>query len=277
MARYSRRYAKRSYSNRDYGHERALQHIEDARRLSHELGGTDEDVKRYFFSLPSSELASILTEYGRRYGSQAQEYASNTMYKWRTGQTKMSGIVAERLFNLLPPRMPLSEKYKLTEGLWRHFGPSSKRVMRVGLDADLEQVVQLARQHIDEVVTQYRIPEQIERRFNWLSAGDVGVKQELLNHVRSMERTMVVEATRVQMPVLLEHIKGQYGGRTSRLAQVLKVGKHELELLVDKSASGVRIEEPTYRVVSNGSTSYGGGIWVVAIVVALIIFASLMH
>ncbi|MES0039644.1 hypothetical protein NKJ74_31180 [Mesorhizobium sp. M0046] len=188
MAKYSRRNSSRSYSGRDYGRERALQHIEDARRLSFELGGTDEDVKRYFFSLSSSELSKILAEYGRQYGAQAQDYASNTMYKWRTGQTKMSGTVAERLFNLLPPRMPLSEKYKLTEGLWKHFGPSSKRVMRVGHDADLEQVILMARQHIEEVVTHYQIPEQIERRFNWLSSGDVGVKQELLNHVRSMER-----------------------------------------------------------------------------------------
>ncbi|WP_156389091.1 hypothetical protein [Mesorhizobium sp. Root695] len=189
----------------------------------------------------------------------------------------MSGTVAERLFNLLPPTMPLSEKYRLTEGLWRHYGPSSRRVMRVGLDANLEQVLELARQHIDEVVTQYRIPEQIERRFNWLSSGDVGVKQELLNHVRSMERTMVVEAARAQMPVLLEHIKGQYGGRTSRLAQVLKVGKHELELLIDKSASGVRIEEATYRVASSPSASGGGGGLALMIIVGIVVLFWLLH
>lgn len=275
MPRYDRRYAKRTYG-RDYGRERALQHIEDAKRLSHELGGTDEDVKRYFFSLPGSELTIILAEYGRRYGSQAREYASDTMHKWRTGQTKMSGTVAERLFNLLPPRMPLSEKYKLTEGLWHHFGPSSKRVMRVGLDADLEQVIELARRHIDEVVTQYRIPEQIERRFNWLAAGDVGVKQELLNHLRSMERTMVVEAARAQMPVLLEHIKGQHGGRTSRLAQVVKVGKHELELLIDKTVSGVRLEAPGYRTPS-AANSGGGGKLALIVIAGLVLLFYLLH
>ena len=37
--------------------------------------------------------------------------------KWRTGRVQMSGMVAERLFNLLPPRMPLGVKYKLVEGL----------------------------------------------------------------------------------------------------------------------------------------------------------------
>ncbi|TGQ88814.1 hypothetical protein EN851_25045 [Mesorhizobium sp. M8A.F.Ca.ET.208.01.1.1] len=187
----------------------------------------------------------------------------------------MSGTVAERLFNLLPPRMPLTEKYKLTEGLWHHFGPSSKRIMRVGLDADLEQVVELARRHIDEVVTQYRIPEQIERRFNWLAAGDVGVKQELLNHLRSTERAMVVEAARIQMPVLLEHIKGQHGGRTSRLAQVVKVGKHELELLIDKSVSGVRLEAPGYRTPSVNSG--GGGKLALITIAGLVVLFWLLH
>ena len=154
----SRRYG---YS-RDIGHERARQHIEDARRLTAELGGTDQDVKAYFFGLAPGELSLILVEYGRRHGSAAEEYARNTMQRWQTGATQMSGTVAERLFSLLPPRMPLTAKYRLTENLWQHVGPSSKRTMRIGLDVELEQIVDLARAQIEEIVTRYRIPEQLE-------------------------------------------------------------------------------------------------------------------
>lgn len=60
--RYSRRYHGRHV---DIGHERARQHIEDARRLSAELGGTDKDVKEYFFSLPPHSLRLILDAYER--------------------------------------------------------------------------------------------------------------------------------------------------------------------------------------------------------------------
>ena len=83
----------------------------------------------------------------------------------------MSGLVASRLYSLLPPRMPLEAKYKLTEVLWRHVGPSSKKTLRVGSDASIDAIVEIASKHIDEVVTEYKIPDKLERRFEWLSSG----------------------------------------------------------------------------------------------------------
>ena len=49
------------YSSRSAGLERALQHIEEAKQLTRELGGTDKDVKEYFFSLPTNELKASWT------------------------------------------------------------------------------------------------------------------------------------------------------------------------------------------------------------------------
>ena len=121
MARYpskSRRRYQSSYGSRSVGHERALQHIKEAEQLSQELGGTDKDVKAYFFSLPTHQLRTILDAYEAKYGRKPREYAEVTLPKWRSGRVKMSGMNASRLFNLLPPRMPLPEKYKLTENLW---------------------------------------------------------------------------------------------------------------------------------------------------------------
>ena len=167
----------------------------------------------------------------------------------------MSGLVAKRLFSLLPPLMPPKEKYKLTEKLWQHVGPSSRKVLRIGLDAQVEDMVEAVRQYIDRVVTHYIIPETLERRFRWLSAGDVQVKQNMLNYLRKMEKELVVNGVRKQLPVMLRHLHTDEGRYTHRLAQVLKVGKHELELLLDKSASGVRLEDPAPRIVERGSES----------------------
>jgi hypothetical protein len=44
------------YKRYTIGHKKALQHIHEAEELSQQLGGTDEDVKKYFFSLPPKEL-----------------------------------------------------------------------------------------------------------------------------------------------------------------------------------------------------------------------------
>lgn len=240
--------------------ERALQHIEDAKRLTAELGGTDKDVKEYFFSLPPHQLTHVLDQYERQHGRSARQYAEATMPDWRSGRVHMSGTVAERLFSLLPPRMPLATKYKLTENLWKHVGPRSKKRLRVGVTADLELALDAVRTHINEVVVAYKVPENLERRFNWLSAGDVGVKQELLNHVRQMEKSLVVEGARVQLPVLMEHLQTSAGTYTHRATQTLIVGKHELEILLDKAFEGVALEEWS-PLRSFGASGRGGAFW----------------
>ena len=265
-----------SQYSRDTGLERALQHIEEAKQLSRELGGSDQEVKGYFFSLPSERLHVILNEYERQYGALAREYAEETLPKWRSGRVHMSGMVATRLFKLLPPRMPPAEKYKLTENLWRHVGPSSRKTLRVGLNAEIEDIVASVRSHIEGVVVSYNIPETLERRFEWLSAGDVHVKQDLLNHLRQMEKSLVVGGAREQLPVMLSHLRREEGHYTHRLAQVLKIGKHELEILMDKTASGVRLEEPS--AISTGasvtdSTDTGSGwLWWLVIGGAILFF-----
>lgn len=225
------------------GYEYARKHIEDAERLSRELGGTDRDVKSYFFALSPHELDAILIAYGKQFGDMSEQYARETMPRWKSGKVKMSGTVAERLFKLLPPRMPIGEKYKLTEGLWTHFGPSSKKRLRIGLATGLNEVIAEIDKHINQVVTSHKIPKAMEARFHWLSDGDVEVKQRLLNHLRGLERKLVSDGARLQLPVMVEHLKSNVGDLTHRMAQTLKVGKHELELLIDRDFEGVALEE----------------------------------
>jgi len=254
----------RYYNREDRGREIARQHVLEAEQLSRELGGTDQDVKSYFFSLPARELQIILDLYEHHYGSQARMYANATIANWRSGRRRMSGQTATRLFRLLPPVMPLQKKYELITNLWDHCGPSSKKILRVGLDADVDEILSHVRQHIEGVVVHYRIPDNLEKRFEWLSAGDSRVKQDLLGHLRQREKSLVIEGARLQLPVMLTHLRGEQGINTHRLAQVLKVGRHELEMTLDKDFSGVTlIDPPTRSSPSYGpSTSSGATNWV---------------
>jgi hypothetical protein len=275
----ARRYYRRSYRSRDkISHEYARQHIEDYYRLVRELGGSVEDVKQYLFSLPPQKLREIFDAYEAKHGTQKRNYLQSTIEQWRTGKRRMSGTVAERLFALLPSRMPPAIKYQLIENLWDHVGPKSKRTLRVGLDANLEQTLDAIRSHIEEVVTHFRIPEELERRFNWLAAGASHAKQDLLNYLRSKEKTLVIEGARIQLPVLLDHLRGDAGQYTHRVAQVLKMGNHELELLIDKNASGVAVVEPyaarPSSVVSQ-PTNFKWLWWAAAAIVILYLFAHL--
>ncbi|WP_430415295.1 hypothetical protein [Parasphingorhabdus sp.] len=261
---------RRSYGgSRSVGLERALQHIEDAKNLTRELGGTDADVKQYFFNLPKNQLNGVFDAYEQAFGAEPRQYAEKTLPAWRSGRVKMSGTVAERLFRLLPPRMPLREKYRLTENLWEHFGPKSKKRLRLGLNVDPAEVVRIVKSHLDDVVISYKIPQQMENRFNWLSGGDVSVKQELLNHMKTQERQLVAEGVKLQLPLMIQHLQADEENLTTRMAQTLKVGKHEVELLVDRNAEGANLEEwmpsLTKKNINAASSDSNWGTWIVVL------------
>lgn len=248
------------------GFEKALEHIQEAEKLTRELGGTDQDVKNYFFSLPSIELKKILNKYELAHGSAAREYAEKTFPSWKSGKVHMSGMVAERLFNLLPPVMPIEAKFQLTESLWKHVGPSSNKKFSVGVDVNLGDISNRVKSHLEEVVTHYQIPSSMEARFNWLSQGDVAVKQQLLNHFRQQEKALLSEALRTQLPVLIDHLNSEKGSLTTHAAQVLKVGKHEVQVVVTDGVNGVSETAP---VRIQESSDYSWIWWVVGIIFVL--------
>ena len=232
MSEYGAR-TRRSRSRQQWDEERREQHVLEAREFTEEMGGTDQEVKQYFFGLDSRQLRDVLQAYGDRYGWKAQEYAEVTFHAWRSGRTRMSGMVAKRLFEMLPPRMPVADKLKLAERLWRHKGPRSRRTIVVGPRDDIHAVIRRIAAHVERTVIEHRIPSDLERRFNWLSDGDVDVKQMLLNHVEQMEKRLIVEGARRQLPVMLKHMQADGGRNIQRLAQVLKIGNHEIEIKVE--------------------------------------------
>ncbi len=266
----ARRYG---YNSRNYGYERAMQHIREAEELSMELGGTDEDVKQYFFSLSGQDLKSILDAYEAQNGYDAREYAEKTMWKWQSGRVKMSGLVAGRLFGLLPPRMPFQVKYNLVSTLWEKYSPRSIKRIRIGPDAQVQEIASAVESHLLEAVVHYKIPDPLERRFHWLSSGDVDVQQQLLNHFLDIERSLIVKGTRERLPVLLKHLR-QHGAITQRLSHKIKIGEHQLELYFDPKASGLQFEDPTaIRLSKHSDRDVGCMIMTIIIFVIIIIIA----
>ena len=215
------------------GQEAARRHIREAEDFSRELGGTDKDVKEYFFALSPSEIDAVLSVYGQQYGSQKESYARETYGSWKTGKRRMSGLVAKRLFNLLPPRMPLDKKYELAENIWRHFGPSSRTSFMVGTSADIKEISRVLTQKLDDAVSTYELPENILKRFDWLSAGDVRLKEKLLNHFRQEEKKLCVDRVKAEMP-LLQRQMAQHSDVTALAKSVIQIDKHEISIWVDK-------------------------------------------
>lgn len=269
---YHRRRKKRYANYDDIGRQRALEHIREAEELSRELGGTDKDVKEYFFSLSSDELKRVFDDYGNRYGRVKQEYAEETFQKWKSGRVQMSGLVAGRLFNLLPPRMPLREKYALVENLWQEYCPKSNKILLIGSDANDKEIIDTIRSHLLDVVVNYDIPEPIQRRFKWLSGGDVNVEQQLLNHLLQKEKDLIVHSMNHRVPVLLKHLR-EHGSIIHKLQQQIEISKHRLDLQFDSKIIGIKLIERTsfYSSQSPGSTRNWGCICFIIVVILIIL------
>ena len=258
------------YGISDAGREAARRHIEEARQFSSEMGGTDADVNAYFFSLAGAELDVILTAYGRRYGASKEAYARRVLPYWHRGTRAMSGLVAKRLFDFLPSRMPLKKKFELAENLWRHFGPKSNHSYVVGPKASVGAVADQVATRLDEVVTSYRVPANIRSRFKWLSAGDVRVQEQLLNHFRQMAKVVAIEKVNLELPVLQRQVN-DHGAVTRRAKSVVQVHKHEIELWVDGSLED-QIREGQPAIERNLAPSGFGWIWwVIGIALLLIL------
>jgi hypothetical protein len=265
MGRYRRHYRSRY---RDLGIERAMQHIREAEELSRELGGTDADVKEYFFSLPPCELAPILDAYEKKYGREARRYAEETIPAWRLGRRKMSGQNASRLFHLLPRFMPLERKYSLIESLWTKFAPRSEYSVSFGHNADAHSIKEIVGKHLNATVNEHSIPGYLQRRFEWLADGDSVVKQQLLNHILMCDRQQAIEISAAIVNLILPH--AQNGTAIQSFRRDLKIGGHTVHVFLDPRATEVKLTPGGPRFIGPPNYSWVGGLVFVAVIIGLI-------
>jgi hypothetical protein len=193
-------------------------------------------VKAYFFSLPTDKLHSVLEEYESEYGAKASDYAKYALPRWRTGQTKMSGMVASRLFRLLPRHMPTDAKLSLVKTLWRKYRPTSKKVLLVGTPASEEQVRDCVEQHLKDTVQEYRVPAPLRNRFEWLADGDVQAYERLLHHFLQQDMDLCLRTLHARLPVFFKHIMTSAYEFRKELREVMLLEGHSLTIVFDRQA-----------------------------------------
>ncbi len=267
----SRNHYRRNSYNR--GYEKARQHIEEAAALTKELGGTDQDVKEWFFSLERRELRPILNEYGSKYGFKARDYAEKTLRKWESGRVQMSGLVASRLFNILPGYMPTEKKFSLVRSLWKSQCPNEIRTLRVGPDAQAEEVAGEVKRNLEDLVQSYQISSSIRKRFKWLAHKDSTLQEDLENHFMQQRREILSDAIQNRVPMLISQIRQR--GMHSGINQTITVGNYKLLLQYQQKAKGVsRAPATTVKNKARVKDSNGGCLAVVLVVIAVITIAS---
>jgi len=275
---YSRRYKKQ---NR--GMEFALRHVEEARKLSQELGGNDKDVKDWFFSKSKNELQEIFTSYRNRYGNKAADYAEEAFPEWKAQRRQMSGLVASRLFSLLPSFMPIEDKYKLVESLWNHVGPKRKRLVLAGRNANKDELISEVTKEVHRITTQWTIPAELSVRFNWLSGDDSEAYQLLLSHIKHHERDLGQRTLHSHLPELGAKFADSFEDYEGTFSYTMEVGKQSVEVRLQGDNQEVRVSDwspipsisSTYKSAYSQKADAVESIWLVftAIVVAIMLFS----
>lgn len=267
-----RYYKSSSYSRNRY----AERHIEEAKALTRELGGTDEDVKKWFFNLPTASLNSILNTYQKAYGDKPGEYARETFADWKSGKRRMSGLVAERLFKLLPPFMPIEDKYNLVESLWNHVGPTTKRLVKAGPETPHSEVIDAVIEEVRSLSTNWEIPEQMQNRFNWLAADDSATYKKLLAHIKEQERALGEAVLKDQIPILKAKFENELQETTARLSYIIEVGKQSVELRMTSDIETLSVGDWHPEYVGRSSSTGGDGIpwwiWLVGVAILVALF-----
>lgn len=251
--------------------ERAKEHIREAAEFSNKIFGSDKIVKEFFFSLSPKKTKEILKKYGKLYGNDKREYAEAIFERWKSGSVKMSGLVAKRLFSLLPQYMPQEQKFKIVEVLWRNHGPSSRKTFYMDDETSVSQIVDDVKKHLDDEVNSYYIDDNLTEQFQWLAENDSIALQSLKNHFLLLEKGLLKDSSCDRLSLLISQLKSS--NNYQKIRQTFVVGKHEVILEMRRkenpSSSNLTIPSSAEKSTSDNGYVY----WVIFVGVIIFILA----
>lgn len=177
--------ARQYYKKRKYSPQKsaAMRHINEFNALETKLGPAVSDVKEAFFALEPDKLQLLLSEYKKKHGIVAGEYAANTFDKWRLGYRQMSGQTMDRLLNLVPKYLSTSKRYDITKKVCEYFALLNKTWKTVRIDLEnIEQGMTELKDTLDSFYSEEVIktlPDNVLEAAIWLNDNDVIVGRAL--------------------------------------------------------------------------------------------------
>lgn len=217
-------YYRRSYSS--------SQRIAASDPYSNAIGGIDKEIKTIFLNLPYHKLEEVFRRYGRAHGSSALSYARRTYVDWKCGCVAMSGMVADRLLNLVPSILDSDTRFELVKKVRAAQFPKTHQVVKCE-PSDWRNKVAPVVADLVARSQQVQIPQHVIERVRWLADGDSTAAQQLLAAAEQEEaavRLHFLEAEFMRIDFLLANIDAK------------KTITHTIEL--PQGCVAVRIEPP---------------------------------
>lgn len=238
MSYYKRKRYSSRYS-RIRANQQAIDHVAAYCALERRLGSIIGDVRQEFFSLPPSKLAVLLAEYEKKHGYKAAEYARETMPKWRSGKTKMSGQTAERLLNLVPKYLAYERRFCMVQKLCEHHAPKIYRTVTISPDKvndGLTEVERILSDLLNELPTIKWLPEHVVETVKWLNDDDVTVTRGMLAEI-DRKRADIAAVTAKCCLRDVRHIINQQGGTLKQFSHTVDLPNGILTISLKQPSS----------------------------------------
>lgn len=194
-------------------------------------------VRSLFLKLPEESLEAILQDFARIHGAGPARYARNTIPKWRSGETKVSGLTMERLVALVPPYLSAEERFDLLRQILRarNSKATQNHSIFVNRDAPAAGLAQLqaALNSLKSDAELARLPESLMKAVNWLYADDITVGRAMFAQADRQESEAVRESAARELALLLRTVNS---GQVKEASYSVTMPAGHLQVRIGKPA-----------------------------------------
>jgi len=221
-----------SHYYRGYRRHRNWRHTMSKHRyLTYLFGGIDHDVENAFFNLPSYELEALFIDYGCKYGGNAESYARSTYRQWRSGATNLSGQTAERLLEILPPRLSKDQRFELIRKLRKHYIKRAREYVKTPPESWRQHVIPSVEKVI-KASRDFKLPDELFERATWLADGDTEAVHRILHSIdeeEAQQRTLYLDAEFKRIEVFVTKVKN-----TNAVSHTISIPQGDIYVTIEK-------------------------------------------
>lgn len=166
----------------------------DAKRraFSDSIGGIDRDIQELFLALAEDTLEDVFCHYGEIHGKGAVNYAKRTYPHWKSGNVKMSGVVASRLINAVPRALDVATRFDWVKRLRRQYLRKERRTVECNPSNWFRKVQPIVDELI-EASSRFRLPDDVIEKLKWLAEDDMASVHSILAAVEMDEAKLRTE------------------------------------------------------------------------------------
>lgn len=179
-----------------------------AANFSKSIGDIDGEIQHIFLHLQYSKLEEVYRLYGALYGKSAKDYARKTYQSWKSGFVQMSGMIADRLLDLVPAVLSSEQRFELVKKVRAAQIPKVFLTLNCSPTNWREVVVPAIGSLIDKN-NHVQFDPKVMQRIHWLAYGDVIAAQKLLIAAEQEEaaiRLRFIEEEFLRIDSLLKNI-----------------------------------------------------------------------